>query len=225
MIRRRAVMSWSSGKDSAYALHVARASGALDVVALLSTVNESVDRVSMHGVRRSLLERQAEALGLPLLTVELPDPCTNEVYEARMAAFVERARAMGVEAMIFGDLFLEDIRAYRESRLEGTGIEAVFPIFGRDTKELAESMWREGIVATLTTVDTRVVPEALVGRRWDRALVEAFPGGVDPCGENGEFHSFVSDGPGFSRPIAIEVGEVVRRDPFVYADLFEAQRP
>ncbi|MFO7563590.1 MAG: hypothetical protein R6X02_13165, partial [Enhygromyxa sp.] len=153
--RRRALMSWSSGKDSAFALHVARSGGELEVVGLLTTINEAADRVSMHGVRRELLARQAEALGLPLHVVALPSPCSNEVYEQRMAAFVERARAEGIEAVVFGDLFLADMRAYRERQLAGTGLAPVFPLWGRDTRELAEAMLAAGVVATLSCVDLR----------------------------------------------------------------------
>jgi uncharacterized protein (TIGR00290 family) len=217
--RRKAMMSWSSGKDSAYALHVARSTGELELAGLLTTINEAADRVAMHGVRHELLRKQAEAVGLPLTVIELPSPCPNEVYEQRMTAFIEQARADGIEVMVFGDLFLEDVRAYRERQLAGTGIEPVFPLWGRDTQALAQELLREGVVATLSCVDLAKLPQKFVGRRWDAALLRELPQGVDPCGEHGEFHSFVSDAPGFARPIAITVGEIVVRDGFAFADL------
>lgn len=212
-------MSWSSGKDSAYALHVARSAGELEVVALLTTINENADRVSMHGVRHELLRRQAEALGLPLKVVGLPAPCSNEIYEQRMAALVEQARAEGIEVVCFGDLFLADIRAYRERQLAGTGLAPMFPLWGRDTRALADEMLAAGVVATLSCVDPSKLPASLVGRRWDAALLAELPDGVDPCGEHGEFHTFVSDAPGFSRAIDVEVGETVIRDGFAFADI------
>ena len=212
-------MSWSSGKDSAYALHVARSAGELELVGLLTTINAAADRVAMHGVRHELLRAQAEAVGLPLHVIELPSPCPNEIYEQRMAAFVEQARADGIEAVVFGDLFLADIRAYRERQLAGTGLEPVFPLWGRDTQSLAHELLCEGVVATLSCVDLAKLPRELVGRRWDEALLRELPAGVDPCGEHGEFHTFVSDGPGFAKAIEIEVGETVVRDGFAFADL------
>lgn len=214
-------MSWSSGKDSAYALHLARSTREFELTGLLTTVNESADRVAMHGVRRELLRMQAESLALPLFVVELPSPCSNELYEQRMGAFVEQAKAEGVEAVIFGDLFLEDIRAYRERQLAGTGIEPVFPLWdrGKDTRALADEMLRAGVVATLSCVDLGKLPRQLVGRRWDAFLLRELPASVDPCGEHGEFHTFVSDGPGFSEAIHVQPGEVVVREGFAFADL------
>lgn len=212
-------MSWSSGKDSAYALHVARSGGGVEVVGLLTTINEAADRVSMHGVRHELLRRQAEALGLPLRTVGLPSPCSNEVYEQKMAALVEQARAEGIEAVIFGDLFLEDIRAYRERQLAGTGLAPIFPLWGRDTRALADEMLAAGVIATLSCVDPSKLPASLVGRRFDPTLLAELPPGIDPCGEHGEFHTFVSDGPGFSQAIDVRVGETVIREGFAFADL------
>ncbi|KIG13427.1 hypothetical protein DB30_08103 [Enhygromyxa salina] len=215
-------MSWSSGKDSAYALHLARSQldfQDLEIIGLLTTVNASADRVAMHGVRRELLQRQAASLGLPVQVIELPHPCPNGVYEQRMGAAVEQARERGVEVMIFGDLFLEDIRAYREQQLAGTGLEPVFPLWGADTRALARQMLSAGVVATLTCVDLAKLPIELVGRRWDASLLAELPEGVDPCGERGEFHTFVSDGPGFTAPIQHRAGEVVERDGFGFADL------
>lgn len=219
----RAVVSWSSGKDSAWALHTVRDS--LDVVGLLTTTStapaasgqssEPVERVSMHGVRRSLLDAQARALGLSQYIVELPWPCSNDEYQARMQTMVERLVADGIEVVVFGDLFLADVRAYRERMLEGTGLRPVFPLWGRDTSELAHEMIAGGVVATLTCVDLAKLPREFVGRRLGVEL----PGGVDPCGERGEFHSFVSHAPGFASAIATTVGEIVERDGFAYIDL------
>jgi uncharacterized protein (TIGR00290 family) len=217
--RRKALMSWSSGKDSAYALSLARRDPELEVVGLLTTLNAAGGRVAMHGVRRDLVERQAASLALPLIVVELPDPCSNESYERRMAALVEQVQGAGVEAMIFGDLFLADIRAYREQQLAGTGLAPVFPLWGKPTHELAEEALRAGVVATLTCVDTRKLPVTLLGRRWDALLLRELPEGVDPCGEHGEFHTFVSDGPGFSEAIHVAPGEIVERDGFAFIDL------
>lgn len=217
--RPRALLSFSSGKDSAFALHVAREEGHYDVVGLLTTVTADYQRVSMHAVRRALLEAQASRLGLPLHVVEIPAPCPNEVYQERMREVITRARAQGVEACLFGDLFLEDVRAYRERMLEGTGIAPAFPLWGRETRALAETMIDAGIVAHLTCVDPRRLDRRFVGRVWDRALLEELPADVDPCGERGEFHTFVSDAPGFASPIPIVVGEVVERDGFVFADV------
>ena len=215
-------MSWSSGKDSAYALEAVRAEETLEVGALLVTVNADVDRVAMHAVRRSLLETQAERLGLPLHVVEIPSPCPNEVYEERMAGAVQAAQADGADRMVFGDLFLEDVRAYREGNLAGTGLTPVFPLWGRRTDEVARDMLRAGIRAVLTCVDPRVVPAELAGRAFDSSLLDELPEGVDPCGERGEFHTFVWDAPGFHAPIDIELGEVVERDGFVFQDVIGA---
>jgi len=216
-------MSWSSGKDSTFALHVARTELPVDVRALLVTVNSDANRVAMHAVRRELLEAQAQRLGLPLHVVEIPSPCPNEVYEARMTAAVATAREQGVESMVFGDLFLEDVRAYREQNLEGTGITPVFPLWGRPTERLARDMLAAGVRAVLTCIDPAVLPAEFAGRTFDEALLADFPGGVDPCGERGEFHTFVWDGPGFSSPITIELGDTVERDGFVFRDVVAAR--
>ncbi len=215
-------MSWSTGKDSAFALHVVRTEDDLDVGALLVTVNADADRVAMHAVRRPLLEAQAQRLGLPLHVVELPSPCPNDVYEERMAAAVATARDAAVERIVFGDLFLEDVRAYREDRLSGTGIAPVFPLWGRSTDLLARDMLSAGVQAVLTCVDPRVLPPELIGRNFDEALLAELPEEVDPCGERGEFHTFVWDAPGFHSPIDIELGEVVHRGGFVFCDVFAA---
>jgi uncharacterized protein (TIGR00290 family) len=215
----KVVLAWSSGKDSAWALHVLRRDPALTVVGLLTTVNAAHDRVAMHAVRRRLLEAQARAAGLPVHVVEIPDPCPNETYQAAMGASVATLRADGVQAMAFGDLFLEDVRRYRETQLAGTGLTPVFPLWGRPTRALAEEMIEGGLQARLTCVDPRVLPAAFAGRAFDRALLADLPPSVDPCGENGEFHSFAWDGPMFRRPVPVTAGVVVERGGFVFADL------
>jgi uncharacterized protein (TIGR00290 family) len=215
----KAYLSWSSGKDSAFALLEARRLGAAEIVGVLTTVNEVHDRVSMHGVRNALLDRQIAALGLPGLKVPLPYPCSNEVYEERMAAAIERIKAEGVRHVVFGDLFLEDVRGYREERLAAAGMAGIFPLWRRDTHALAREMIARGLIAHLVSVDPRKLDGGFAGRCFDRDLLAALPPGVDPCGENGEFHTFVSSGPMFSAPIAVTVGEVVERDGFVFADM------
>ncbi|MGD0984834.1 MAG: ATP-binding protein [Acidimicrobiales bacterium] len=217
-------MSWSSGKDSAMALEVARSEGAVEVTALLSTVNADADRVAMHAVRRSLLEAQADRLGLRLVTVEIPSPCSNEAYEARMAGAIAAARADGVSHVIFGDLFLRDVRAYREDRLKRQDISPIFPLWARPTDVLAREMLATGLKAVITCVDPTQLPREFAGRAFDVRLLSELPPGVDPCGERGEFHTFVWDGPGFRSPIEIEVGQVVERDGFVFCDLTEPEQ-
>ncbi|MGH3095595.1 MAG: hypothetical protein ACRDMV_06290 [Streptosporangiales bacterium] len=212
-------MSWSSGKDCTYALAEARVDPVIEVTGLLVTVNAAADRVAMHATRRSLLEAQAESLGLPLHVVEIPSPCPNEVYEQRMAAAMTAARDDGVEAVVFGDLFLADVRAYREGTLAGTGIAPLFPLWQRPTPALAREMLAAGLRAVLTCVDPAKVPPQYAGRTFDDALLAELPADVDPCGENGEFHTFVFDGPGFAHPLDVAVGEVVERDGFVFADV------
>jgi uncharacterized protein (TIGR00290 family) len=218
----RTWMSWSSGKDSALALHVARAELGLDVRALLVTVNSDADRVAMHAVRRTLLAAQADRLGIPLHVVEIPAVCPNEVYEARMAAAVAAATDDGVEQIVFGDLFLEDVRDYRERNLAATAITPVFPLWRRPTDALARDMLASGIRAVLTCVDPKVLPAEFAGRAFDAGLLADLPAGVDPCGERGEFHTFVYDAPGFRAPVAVELGERVERDGFVFCDVLPA---
>jgi uncharacterized protein (TIGR00290 family) len=220
--RPKAWVSWSSGKDAAWALHVARARGDVEIVGLLTTVSEAFDRVAMHGVRRELLLAQAAATGLPVHVVPLPWPCSNEAYEARMRDAVGAARDAGVTRMIFGDLFLADVRRYREEKLAGTGIEPIFPLWGEPTLELAHAMIDAGVRAHVVTLDPTKLPREFAGRVLDRALLEALPPGVDPCGENGEMHTFVSAGPMLVREIPVRAGEVVEREGFVYADLLPA---
>jgi uncharacterized protein (TIGR00290 family) len=216
-------MSWSSGKDSAFALAAAQSSD-VEVTALLTTVTDAYERVSMHGVRRALLQAQAASVGLPLVEVRIPSPCPNEVYEAKMREAMDRAAAEGVRTMVFGDLYLRDIREYREQRLAAAGFTAEFPLWGRDTKQLAADMIASGLRAVLTCIDPRKVPRSLAGRSFDDALLAdlaALPG-VDPCGENGEFHTFACAGGPLRTPVAVEVGEVVERDGFVFADVLPA---
>jgi uncharacterized protein (TIGR00290 family) len=216
---KKILLSWSGGKDSAWALHLLRSGGEFVVGGLVTTVNERFRRVAIHGFREELLERQAEMAGMPLWKVDLPFPCSNADYEERMAALCKRAVKEGFEGMAFGDLFLEEIRAYRIERLAGTGLEPVFPVWGVPTDRLAAQMMAGGLRARLTCVDPRKVPAEFAGREWDEALLRELPVGVDPCGENGEFHSFAWAGPMFSGEIRVEVGERVERDGFAYADL------
>lgn len=217
--KKKCLLSWSSGKDCAYALHLLRRSAELEVVGLLTSVNETFDRVAMHAVRRTLLEEQADACGLPLHVIELPWPCSNDIYESRMRSAVTDAEGAGVQAIAFGDLFLEDIRRYRERQLAETKLVPVFPLWGRETRQLAAEMVEAGVKARITSVDPKQLDPSFVGRRWDAALLEELPEQIDPCGENGEFHTFVHDGPMFRHPIPIEVAKVVERDGFFFADI------
>jgi uncharacterized protein (TIGR00290 family) len=219
MTRPQALISWSSGKDSAFALHEVRQTGAFDVVGALTTVNETFGRVAMHGVRERVLMAQIEAAGLEPIVVPLPYPCTNDIYERQMAAAMDAAKARGIAHVIFGDLFLEDIRAYREDKLKAIGITPVFPLWQRPTDALAREMIAGGLEAHLATVDLKKLPAGFAGKRFDAALLDALPPTIDPCGENGEFHTCVVAGPMLSRRIEVTVGEIVERDGFAYADL------
>jgi uncharacterized protein (TIGR00290 family) len=220
---RRILLSWSGGKDSAWALHVLRQRDEFEVGGLLTTVNEAFRRVAIHGFREELLERQAELAGLPLWKVDLPFPCSNADYESRMAEVCRRAVEEGFYGIAFGDLFLEDIRAYRIAKLAGTGLEPIFPVWGIPTCELAQQMIRGGLRAQFTCVDPRKLPAEFAGREWNGELLRELPAEVDPCGENGEFHTFAFAGPMFSGEIAVHLGERVERDGFVYADLVFAK--
>jgi uncharacterized protein (TIGR00290 family) len=215
----KAWLAWSSGKDSAWALHRVRQSGDFEIVALLTTINRTNARVAMHAVRENLLELQVAETGLPLVKVPIPAGCVNEEYERAMAAAMERARAEGVFHVVFGDLFLEDIRAYREKQLARCGMTGIFPLWGRDTRRLAEEMLGGGLSAHLTCVDPVKLHNSFAGREFSRELVEALPLDVDPCGENGEFHTFANAGPMFRHSIPVAAGEIVERDGFVFADL------
>jgi uncharacterized protein (TIGR00290 family) len=216
---------WSTGKDSAWALRALRADPAFRVTGLVTTVTPAFDRVAIHGTRVSVLRAQADATGLPLRTVELPYPCDNAAYEAAVSPVVEEAVRDGVAAMAFGDLFLEDVREYRERLLDGTGIRPAFPLWGSDTARLARDMIDGGLEACVTCLDPERLPRELAGARFDLSFLDALPDAVDPCGENGEFHTCVSAGPMFEGPIGVSAGEVVERDGFVYADVVPAAAP
>lgn len=215
----RVILSFSSGKDSAWALHVLRRDPNLEVVGLLTTLNQAARRVAMHAVREELLETQAAALGLPLIKVPIPSPCSNEEYERAMSAVTVQMRADGIDAIAFGDLYLEDIRRYREERLTPTGIAALFPLWGLPTAALSREMVAAGLRAHVTCVDPKQLDPSFAGRTFDAAFLDALPQGVDPCGENGEFHSFCYAGPMFLAPLAIEPGVIVERDGFTFADV------
>jgi len=217
------LLSWSTGKDSAWTLHVLRRDRVGEVGALLTSVNESAGRVSMHGVREEILRAQAAAAGLPLITIPLPWPCSIAIYEARLREAVDRAVAAGFTHVAFGDLFLEDVRKYREDRLAGTGLTPLFPLWGIPTPQLAREMIAGGIGARISTLNPRVMPRELIGAEFNETLLEALPASVDPCAERGEFHTCVTAGPMFSTPLEIECGEVVEREGFVYGDLWLAQ--
>ena len=216
---KRILLSWSSGKDSAWTLHVLRQQSGYEVVGLLTTFNQEADRVAMHAVRRSLVERQAAAVGLPLWSVPLPWPCSNEQYEKLMSETCAKAVAEGIEGVAFGDLFLEDVRAYRIRQMAGTRLEPLFPVWGIPTDKLAREMVASGLKAVLTCIDTRKLDRAFAGRQFDEELLSSLPGGIDPCGENGEFHSFAYAGPMFSSEIVCVPGEKVTRENFVFTDL------
>jgi len=215
----KAILCWSSGKDSAWTLHVLRQRQEVEVVGLLTTINEVHDRVAMHAVRVTLLQAQAEAVGLPLWTVSIPTPCTNQQYEIAMGKAVQGAKAAGVSVMAFGDLFLEEVRRYRETHLAGTGLTPLFPIWGLSTSVLAREMISAGLRARLTCVDPKQMSASFVGREFDDALLADLPANADPCGERGEFHTFAYAGPMFRHSVPIQTGEIVTRDGFVFADL------
>lgn len=219
MTRPKALLSWSTGKDSAFSLAVLREQAEVDVVGLVSTINAAADRVAMHGVRRELLLRQADAVGLPVHEVNIPWPCSNVQYEAAMSAVITAAREQGVSRMAFGDLFLADIRAYREAKLQGSGLEPMFPLWGRDTTTLAHDMLGAGIAAMISCVDTSRLAPAFAGRSFDHELLRDLPSTADPCGENGEFHTFTWNGPGFRWPVPVRTGQTVDRDGFLFTDL------
>ena len=219
MAKPKTLVSWSSGKDSAWMIHVLRQRGDVEIGAVLTTINEAFGRVAMHAVRTELLEAQAEALELPLWTAPIPFPCSNDAYERAMARVVERAVAEGFTHVAFGDLFLEDVRRYREERLAGTGLTPLFPLFGAETRTLAREMIVAGLGAILTCVDPNALDPSFAGREFDARLLDDLPPPVDPCGERGEFHSFAYRGPMFRTPITVTLGEIVDRDGFTFADL------
>ncbi len=219
--KKKALLAWSSGKDSAWCLHKMRQQKDVEVVGLLTTLNDNFKRVAMHATREALLDKQAEAIGLPLWKVGLPWPCTNEIYEQKMSEAVDRAKEAGITHMAFGDLFLEDVRDYRIRMLKDTGLTPLFPIWcGQDaTKQLAQEMLASGVEAVLTSVDPKQLDPKFAGRKYDQALLDEFPESVDHCGEKGEFHSFCYAGPIYNKPIPIQTGEVVERDGFWFADV------
>ena len=218
---KRVLLSWSSGKDSAWALHLLGQQPDVEVVGLLTTLNAQFDRVAMHGVRRSVVEAQARASGLPLWTIPLPWPCSNAIYEEKMRATCERAIAEGVEAVAFGDLFLREVRVYRERQMASVGLTPLFPLWDMATDQLARTMIAGGLRARLTSIDPKQLPPSFAGREFDAALLDELPKGADPCGERGEFHTCVYAGPFFAAPLRLEAGEVVERDGFVFADFSE----
>jgi uncharacterized protein (TIGR00290 family) len=215
---KRTLLSWSSGKDSAWALHVLQQDSLVDVVGLFCTVNKAFDRVAMHGVRVTLLEQQAASAGLPLYIIEIPDPCSNDEYADAMTSFINQAKKEGIECFAFGDLFLEDVRQYRERNLSGTGIVPLFPLWGIPTTQLSREMIASGLRAMITCLDPQRLPREFSGREYNNSFLTDLPEGVDPCGENGEFHSFAFEGPMFRNPIALSLGETVDRGGFVFTD-------
>lgn len=220
-MKRRTLLSWSSGKDCAWALYQLQSDPEVDLRGLFCTVNSEFNRVAMHAVRLDLLQQQAEYLGLPLQIIELPYPCSNEQYEAIMTRFVEGAKQDNIEQFAFGDLYLEDVRRYREEKLSDTGIMPIFPIWGQPTDQLAQEMVASGLRAVISCVDPKQLPEEFIGREYNGAFLHDLPGGVDPCGENGEFHSFVYAGPMFRKPMQITLGDIIHRDGFIFIDVIE----
>ena len=218
-MNRKTLMSWSSGKDSAWTLHQLLQNPDYDVVGLFSTINKEVHRVAMHGVRVELLKAQAESIGLPVEIIELPDPCTNEDSEIIIGTFIDKVKADNIKCIAFGDLYLEDIRKYREDQLKDTGIQPIFPIWGIPTDELSKTLIENGIKTVITCVDSKQISEDFAGKNYDQQFLESLPESADPCGENGEFHSFVYDGPMFKEAIKITVGETVHKGQFVFADV------
>lgn len=218
----KVVVSWSSGKDSAFALHRIKRQGKFEIVGLLTTLNQEYARVAMHGVREELLQMQMDALGLPAEMVMLPDPCDDETYRQRIGCCLERLRERDVKQVVFGDLYLEDIRQYREAQMQGSGIGLLFPLWRQDTAQLAREMIESGLRAVVTCVDQRQLSADFAGRQYDQRFLDDLPPNVDPCGENGEFHTLVTAGPMFSRPLAVQVGDKVTRGDFVFVDVLPA---
>lgn len=217
-------MSWSSGKDSAWALHVLRRQPDIEVVGLFCTVNQEFGRVAMHAVRTELVRQQAQHIGLPIQLILLPHPCSDSAYEAIMKNFIKHAKEQGIECFAFGDIFLEDIRKYREVNLAGSGITPVFPLWGMSTKKLSGDMVSGGLRAIITCVDPKHLSADFAGQEYGESFLERIPASMDPCGENGEFHTFAYDGLMFKKPVHISIGETVSRDGFVFTDLLPAQQ-
>jgi uncharacterized protein (TIGR00290 family) len=216
---RKTLLSWSTGKDSAWALHLLQKDPSVEVLGLFTVMNQKYHRVSMHATRMEMLQRQAEAAGLPIETINLPDPCTNEQYEDIMRRFVTESADRRVECMAFGDLYLDDLRSYRENQLNGTGIDPLFPLWGISTSALAEKMLSAGLEAYVSSVDLKRLPSRFAGRKWSRDLIEELPKDCDPCGENGEIHTIVVGGPMFGETVPVRVGDIVKRNGFAYADI------
>jgi len=215
----KTLMSWSSGKDSAWALYKLQQDVEIDLVGLFCTVNKEFNRVAMHGVRVELLQKQADSIGLPLEIIEIPYPCSNDEYEKIMGQFVEKAKNDNIECFAFGDLFLEDVRNYREEKLKNSGIKPIFPIWGTPTDMLSREMIRSGLKTVITCINPKQTPKEFIGKIFDENFLDLLPETIDPCGENGEFHSFVFDGPMFKEQIKIVVGDIVQRDDFIFADI------
>ena len=215
---KKTLLSWSSGKDSAWSLHILQQDPDINIVGLFCTVNQKFDRVAMHAVRIELVQLQAESAGLPIQIIPIPDPCSNSQYETVMTQFIEEIKGQGIECLAFGDLYLEDVRKYREENLADTGITPIFPLWGKETKALAKEMLDKGLRAKITCVDPKVLPPEFSGWDYNQSFLDKIPGHIDPCGENGEFHSFVFDGPMFKKPINICQGQTVTRDGFVFTD-------
>ena len=218
-MKRKTLLSWSTGKDSTWALYQLQQDPKIDVVGLFCTVNQEFNRVAMHGVRRELLELQAERVGLPLEVIAIPYPCSNNEYEMRMTRFIDQVRADNVDFCAFGDLYLEDVRQYRENNLNNTGITPIFPLWRKSTAEISSEMINNGLRAIVTCIDPKRMSETFVGREYNKSFLQDIPVEVDPCGENGEFHSFAFDGPMFREPINVSAGETVHRDGFVFSEL------
>lgn len=223
MGKKKVLLSWSSGKDSAWAFEVLRKKEDFEIIGIFTTINAVFERVAMHAVRQELLAMQADSIGLPLRTIAIPYPCSDEAYEKVMRAFITEAKEEGVECMAFGDLFLEDVRQYRCRNLRNTGIEPIFPLWGCSTKNLADEMIGQGLRARITCVDPKKIPAEFAGAEFDSAFLSALPAACDPCGENGEFHSFVYDGPFFKKPLKVRIGDIVERDQFVFADILPVE--
>jgi uncharacterized protein (TIGR00290 family) len=219
MMKKKTLLSWSSGKDSAWALHVLRQQHDIEVVGLFCTFNKKFERGAMHAVRNELICQQAESIGLPLQLIPIPDPCSDSEYKRIMANFIEQVKSQGIDTIAFGDLFLEEIRSYREESLVGTGITPLFPIWGIPTNELSKEMINSGLRAKITCIDPKYLPAEFAGHEYDSTFLEQIPDAIDPCGEKGEFHSFAYDGPMFKNKLNISVGETVTRDGFIYTDL------
>ena len=218
-MKRKTLLSWSSGKDSAWALHLLQQQPDIELMGLFCTINQEFKRAAMHAVRIELIDLQAQYAGLPMHIIEIPNPCSNDEYKIRMSAFIAQSLSQEIECIAFGDLYLEDVRKYREDNLAGTGITPIFPVWGIPTQELSHKMIASGLRAKITCVDPKKLSPDFAGREYDESFLAELPDGVDSCGENGEFHSFAFAGPMFHKPLRVFVGEVVRRDGFVFADL------